>query len=95
MLDETKFQDLLSHVQNTADQYSITGRARVAYEGLNCTLTGQYENIRMWCKSLRSFGHEKKKYFQDTEFKLTDDLPNGQAFTKLHVFKVDEIVNYD
>ncbi len=92
MLDEAKFQSLLNHVQTTAEKYGISGRARVAYEGLNCTLTGSYENIRLWCKSLRSFGDES--YFGSTEFKLTDDLPPGQAFTKLHVFKVDEIVNY-
>jgi predicted sulfurtransferase len=92
MLNETEFQELLSHVETTAEKYSITGRARTACEGLNCTLTGSYENIRLWCKSLRSFGNGK--YFANTEFKLTDNLPEGQAFKTIHAFKVDEIVNY-
>ena len=92
MLEESVFQDLLNHIQTSAENHSLCGRARTAYEGLNCTLTGSYENIRLWCKSLRSFADGK--YFSNTEFKLTDNLPMGQAFTKLHVFKVDEIVNY-
>ena len=92
MLDEEGFQQLFDHVQTTGEQYSISGRARVAYEGLNCTLTGSYQNVRLWCKSLRAFGQQ---YFKETEFKLTDHLPMGQAFNKkLHAFKVDEIVNY-
>ena len=92
ILDESGFQELLHHVESTAEKYAIMGRARVAHEGLNCTLTGSYENIRLWCKSLRSFSNSQ--YFSETEFKLTDNLPMGQAFKKLHAFKVDEIVNY-
>mmetsp|Transcript_31034 Transcript_31034/g.35665 ORF Transcript_31034/g.35665 Transcript_31034/m.35665 type:complete len:562 (-) Transcript_31034:80-1765(-) len=92
MLDENSVQDLFNHVQSTGDKYTITGRARVACEGLNCTLTGSYDNIRNWCKSLRSYCNEK--HFSETEFKLTDHLPPGQAFPRLHVFRVEEIVNY-
>lgn len=32
--------------------------------------------------------------FANTEFKLTDDLPPKQRFSKLHVFEVVELVNY-
>lgn len=92
VLDEDSFKDLLHHVQSTGEAHGITGRMRVAHEGLNCTLTGSYEGVRAWCKSLRSYGNGK--YFKDTEFKLTDNLPNGQAFPRLHAFKVEEIVNY-
>ncbi len=116
MLNETEFQHLFNHIETTGEKYSICGRARVATEGLNCTLTGSYENIRQWCKSLRSYdGNDinininddnsengihngihsnNKKYFRNTEFKLTDDLPMGQAFKNFHAFRVDEIVNY-
>ncbi len=92
MLDESGFQELFNHVQSTLENHEITGRARVANEGLNCTLTGSYDGIRLWCKSLRSFANGK--YFSDTEFKLTDNLPMGQSFKKPHAFRVDEIVNY-
>lgn len=92
VLDEDSFKDLLHHVETTGEAHGITGRMRVAHEGLNCTLTGSYEGIRAWCKSLRSYNNGK--YFGETEFKLTDNLPNGQAFPRLHAFKVEEIVNY-
>jgi len=90
VLSDRLYQRLVSHVQTYGDKFSITGRMRVSNEGLNCTLTGSYTNIRKWCKSLREFS----SYFSDTEFKLTDNLPLRQAFPKLHAFKVTEIVNY-
>jgi len=92
ILNESQFKTLLSYVETSGERYSITGRMRVAREGLNCTLTGSYWNIRSWCKALRE--SSELPYFHDTEFKLTDHLPMKQVFPKLHAFKVDEIVNY-
>jgi len=89
---EDQFQHVLTYVQEKGQEYSITGRMRVAYEGLNCTLTGSFTNIRSWCKALREY--PQGTYFSQTEFKLTDDLPRGQAFPKLHAFKVEELVHY-
>jgi predicted sulfurtransferase len=77
---------------------------RVAREGLNCTLTGPSEGIRGWCADLRKFDGGRGKIdpvtgkmvteFANTEFKLTDDLPPKQRFSKLHAFEVVELVNY-
>lgn len=92
VLDDDAYQAVWHLVQAAGEANSLTGRMRVAQEGLNCTLTGAYDGIRAWCKALREF--EDGKYFGETEFKLTDNLPNGQAFPKLHAFKVEEIVNY-
>lgn len=92
VLEEDGFQKLLKSVQDVGEANGITGRMRVSYEGLNCTLTGSYDGIRNYCKFLREY--ENGAYFSQTEFKLTDNLPNGQAFPKLHAFKVEEIVNY-
>lgn len=92
VLDDDAYQAVWHLVQAAGEANAITGRMRVAQEGLNCTLTGSYDSIRAWCKALREF--ENGKYFGETEFKLTDNLPNGQAFPKLHAFKVEEIVNY-
>lgn len=92
VLDHAGFQAIIHHVQAAGEANDITGRMRVAHEGLNCTLTGSYDGIRAWCKALREY--ENGKYFGLTEFKLTDNLPNGQAFPRLHAFKVEEIVNY-
>lgn len=90
--NEQEFQTVIQFVEDKGHQYSVTGRMRVAYEGLNCTLTGSFHNVRLWCRALRDY--QQGKYFGSTEFKLTDDLPRGQAFPKLHVFKVDELVHY-
>ena len=77
---------------------------RVAREGLNCTLTGSYDGIRAWCSALRKFDGGRSTIdpntglkvteFANTEFKLTDDLPLKQRFSKLHPFEVVELVNY-
>jgi len=79
-------------VETAGEKHGITGRMRVAREGLNCTLTGSYHGIRAWCRDLRTFGDRDE--FKRTEFKLTDHLPRGQHFPKLHAFEVTEIVNY-
>eukprot|EP00554_Chaetoceros_debilis_P007966 CAMPEP_0194079314 /NCGR_PEP_ID=MMETSP0149-20130528/5541_1 /TAXON_ID=122233 /ORGANISM="Chaetoceros debilis, Strain MM31A-1" /LENGTH=623 /DNA_ID=CAMNT_0038760773 /DNA_START=171 /DNA_END=2039 /DNA_ORIENTATION=+ len=92
VLDEDGFQAILEHVQVAGEKHQVTGRMRTSYEGLNCTLTGSYDGVRGWCKDLRDYNNGA--YFADTEFKLTDNLPSGQAFPTLHAFKVDELVNY-
>eukprot|EP00804_Cyclotella_cryptica_P022233 CCRYP_017941-RC/>CCRYP_017941-RC protein AED:0.12 eAED:0.12 QI:0/0.66/0.5/1/0.66/0.5/4/1216/378 len=99
--DEAQFQNALSFPE---EKHNLTGRMRVAREGLNCTLTGSPEGIRQWCADLRGFDGgrgkidpdtgEKVTEFARTEFKLTDDLPLKQKFPKLHAFEVVELVNY-
>mmetsp|Transcript_2188 Transcript_2188/g.4045 ORF Transcript_2188/g.4045 Transcript_2188/m.4045 type:complete len:720 (+) Transcript_2188:76-2235(+) len=102
--DETQFQTALKFVTDQGNKRQITGRMRVAREGLNCTLTGPRDGIRAWCSALRKFDGgrpridpetgEKLTEFAKTEFKLTDDLPPKQRFPKLHAFEVVELVNY-
>lgn len=102
--DESQFKTALSHVTARGEHHGITGRMRVAREGLNCTLTGAPEAIRGWCADMRAFDGGRSKIdpetgetiteFARTEFKLTDDLPPKQRFPKLHPFEVVELVNY-
>eukprot|EP00584_Thalassiosira_punctigera_P027837 CAMPEP_0172576922 /NCGR_PEP_ID=MMETSP1067-20121228/137966_1 /TAXON_ID=265564 ORGANISM="Thalassiosira punctigera, Strain Tpunct2005C2" /NCGR_SAMPLE_ID=MMETSP1067 /ASSEMBLY_ACC=CAM_ASM_000444 /LENGTH=763 /DNA_ID=CAMNT_0013369601 /DNA_START=10 /DNA_END=2301 /DNA_ORIENTATION=- len=102
--DESQFQTALRFVTDQGHLYGLTGRMRVAHEGLNCTLTGSRDGVRAWCSALRSFDGgrsrvypstgERRTEFADTEFKLTDDLPPRQRFPKLHAFEVVELVNY-
>jgi len=102
--DEDQFQTALQYVTTHGEKNGITGRMRVAREGLNCTLTGSYEGIRAWCSALRKFDGGRSTIdpntglkvteFANTEFKLTDDLPKKQSFPKLHPFEVVELVNY-
>jgi len=84
-------QKALTWAQESGDHLGLGGRMRIAREGFNCTLTGTYDNIRKWCKELRAFCPE---FFSETEFKLTDNLPQGQMFPKLHCFPVEELVHY-
>ena len=86
-----EYQEALKYAEKSASSFQLTGRMRVAKEGFNCTLTGSFYNVRKWCIQLRQFS---KPHFQNTEFKLTDHLPERQAFPKLNCFHVQELVNY-
>lgn len=68
----------------------ITGRGRVAREGLNCTLTGRPEDIRNFCLDLRNW----QSVFNETDFKLTDGVPTGKMFKALSIRKANELVAY-
>ena len=100
--DEDQFQTAYKFVTENGNKHGITGRMRVAREGLNCTLTGSHDGIRKWCAAMRKFDGGRGRVvngqqiteFAETEFKLTDDLPPKQRFPKLHAFEVVEIVNY-
>ncbi len=69
---------------------NITGRGRVAAEGLNCTLTGKPNDIRSFCLKLR----EWKDVFHETDFKVTDGVPIGKLFKSLSIRKTNELVAY-
>jgi hypothetical protein len=102
--DEIQFRSAYEFATNEANGRSITGRMRIAREGMNCTLTGSPEDVRGWCAAMRLFDGGRARTdpntgmrrteFADTEFKLTDDLPPRQRFPKLHAFEVVELVNY-
>jgi len=89
--DEGTYNFMLHTLQEVGDRLNLTGRMRVAKEGLNCTLTGLHENIVEYCTTLRRL---RPKDFENTEFKLTYDLPLAQKFPNLKVFKVVELVHY-
>lgn len=73
-----------------ANAAGVTGRMRVAREGLNCTLTGTADSIRDFCDRLRKYD----PVFCQTEFKLTHDLPDKQRFRELKLIPVLELVHY-
>jgi len=89
--DSEMYHKVLAHLQHLGDSLHLTGRMRVAREGLNCTLTCSHEGILAFCKALREFNVGE---FSDTEFKLTTDLPQPQAFPSLKVMPVTELVHY-
>jgi hypothetical protein len=80
----------LKKVIEIGTKYNITGRGRVAREGLNCTLTGKPHDIRSFCYGLR----EWDDIFNDTDFKITDGVPEDKMFKALSIRKTNELVAY-
>jgi len=62
---------VLNGLMAVANKHGVTGRGRIAPEGANCTLTGTAEGVRAFCRGMREFN----PLFNETDFKLTDNLP--------------------
>jgi predicted sulfurtransferase len=85
----------IQYAREAGQRNGMTGRCRTAREGFNGTMTGSAEGVRAWCEEMRQFQQLDGRYpCAHTDFKLTDGLPNGQAFPTLNVFPVVELVNY-
>lgn len=89
--NESVYKQSKLQVESIAKQCQVTGRMRVAREGLNCTLTGSQTNIYDFCRALRQW---KPDIFLSTEFKLTHHLPEPQLFPALKLIPVTELVHY-
>ena len=89
--EESTYQFMLSTLDKIGKALKLTGRMRVAREGVNCTLTGAHEDIIEYTKQLRQL---RPKEFSKTEFKLTTELPKAQTFPNLKVIPVVELVHY-
>lgn len=87
--DEKTYKLVLQQIEGLGS--GLGGRMRVAREGLNCTLTGTHKDVSDFCKNLRHFHNGE---FQETEFKLTRDLPMNQRFPILKIMPVNELVHY-
>ena len=81
----------LKKVIEIGQRYNITGRGRVAAEGLNCTLTSSNPtDIRSFCYALRDWDD----VFHDTDFKITDGIGRDKLFKSLSIRKTEELVAY-
>jgi hypothetical protein len=90
-----RYNETLRWAEATLSGLGVTGRLRVAREGFNGTLTGSSAGIRGWAAALRERDSGYFAHMNETDdFKITDNLPTGQAFPKLKVFPVTELVNY-
>jgi hypothetical protein len=92
MWSTTEFQKVWKKFRAIGQQYSITGRGRIATEGVNCTLTGASPDIRAFCRTLRE--QLDPVLFAETDFKITDGIPKSQMFKSLSIRKTDELVAY-
>jgi len=81
----------LHEVERLAKEHDITGRGRIALEGLNCTLTAPATGARAFCAGLRDWD---RKLFGETDFKFTDGVPASKKFKALTIKRTDELVAY-
>lgn len=86
-----EYNAALEWAQRNAELHEITGRLRIAHEGFNGTMTGSFTNMRAWCQAMREW---QPRVFGATQFKITDGLPDGQAFPYLKLIPCKELVNY-
>ena len=80
----------LKCITELARKHKVMGRARLAPEGLNATMTGPAAGVRSFCQGLREFD----KVFDNTDFKFTDDMAYEQRFKALSIKKCGELVAY-
>jgi predicted sulfurtransferase len=82
---------MLKEVIRLATNYGVNGRGRIAPEGLNCTLSSDSpQNLRSFCLGLRKLD----TIFEETDFKLTDGVPENKLFKSLSIRKTEELVAY-
>ena len=81
----------LKKVIEIGNSLKITGRGRVAPEGLNCTLTSSNpHHMRSFCQALRDWN----PLFLNTDFKFTDGIHPSKLFKALSIRKATELVAY-
>ncbi|KAI8893618.1 Rhodanese-like domain-containing protein [Globomyces pollinis-pini] len=86
-----QYNEALEWAKENGEKYEMKGRLRIATEGFNGTITGPSNKMREFCIAMRLW---KPEIFGQTDFKITDDLPEGQAFPEFKIIPVKEIVNY-
>lgn len=83
-------KNVLKKIIELGLKLNITGRGRVAPEGVNFTLSGMPKDVRDFCSALRDWN----PLFNETDFKLTDWLPKDKLFKSLSIRKTEELVAY-
>lgn len=83
--------EAIAFIQSTLQAGGVTGRVRVAVEGLNATLSGPAAGIEIFCNALREY---QPKDFGNIDFKVVHGLQDNKAFKGLKVWPVEELVTY-
>eukprot|EP00929_Paragymnodinium_shiwhaense_P111789 TRINITY_DN80078_c0_g1_i1.p2 TRINITY_DN80078_c0_g1~~TRINITY_DN80078_c0_g1_i1.p2 ORF type:complete len:359 (-),score=50.19 TRINITY_DN80078_c0_g1_i1:736-1812(-) len=87
-------QLMMQWFEETCSELRIHGRAKVAFEGVNCCLSGTACAGQELEKRLKSDDHNPfAKYFQETLVKMSPS-PASAMFSKLKVFTAEEIVGF-
>jgi len=83
--------DAIAYCYSLLANNGVTGRLRIGREGFNGTLTGLYDNIRVFTSSVRA---KYPHIFGNTDFKYVDGQPDRHLLRGLKVWPVTEIVTY-
>lgn len=87
---DAEHRGVLRDMIRLGKQHSITGRGRIAAEGVNCTLTGLSSKLNQFIDAFKAL----KPQFESIDFKVTDKLTKQQAFKRLTLRKTRELVGY-
>jgi predicted sulfurtransferase len=87
---EAQRTEAIRFVEEGATKLNIGGRVRVAYEGLNATLSGSSDDVRTFTNRLGDLD----PHFKLTGFKYVDNLDKSRAFKDMKVLPVKELVFY-
>ncbi len=82
-IDDVK--DCKTWQESLCKRFDLTGRIRIAKEGINSTLEGKNENIEKYILELKKY-----KYFDRIQVKKS--IGTGESFKKISIKIVDEIV---
>ena len=74
--------DAIAFIEHTLSTNGVTGRVRVAVEGLNSTLSGPAAGVEAFCQALREY---QPKDFANIDFKVVHGLQDNKAFKGLKV----------
>jgi predicted sulfurtransferase len=89
------YEKHMAYVKRIGKQYQITGRIRMATEGINCTVTApDRPSMISFITSLQSY---LPLVFTNTEFKVTTGMPKQYQFSSkegLKIIPVSELVHY-
>ena len=84
-------KQVLAEFHRLAAEHGVTGRGRIALEGVNCTLTAPAWGARRFCQGLRDFD---PNLFNATDFKLTDGVDASTTFKAFTLKSTLELVAY-
>jgi len=85
--DNELVSEMLHWQQTTAELLTLSGRIRVASEGLNVNISGSRKDIEQYCKLLLEWNN---KAIKEIDFKITTTLSQNE-FRGLKVWQVSEI----
>ena len=99
-MSQARADHLKTFLEKMTAETKVGGRLRCAREGLNCTISGTYSQVRSFSSRLKTWGTSslpsgvKGPFEEGVDFKYVDSLPPSRAFKDVKVLPVSELVFY-